>query len=98
MSAVQVGNEHQDIVERKQSASKSSSVLGAANLTEAEKGVPREDHLEEVTGYPRTSYERLRPFILIGLALLILGWWISSTVLPATRYRWFVSRVPSISD
>ncbi|KAG8941264.1 hypothetical protein FRC00_012447, partial [Tulasnella sp. 408] len=35
-------------------------------------------------------YPRLRPFILAGLALLILGWWISATILPATRHRWIV--------
>lgn len=33
-------------------------------------------------------YQRFRPFILGGLALLILGWWISATVMPATRHRW----------
>lgn len=33
-------------------------------------------------------YPRLRPLILAGLALLILGWWISATILPATRHRW----------
>ena len=31
---------------------------------------------------------RYRPFILAGLALLILAWWISSTVLLDTRHRW----------
>lgn len=35
-------------------------------------------------------YQRLRPFILGGLAALILGWWISSTILEATRHRWYV--------
>jgi concentrative nucleoside transporter, CNT family len=29
-----------------------------------------------------------RPFILGGIAAVILGWWISSTVLKATRHRW----------
>lgn len=33
---------------------------------------------------------RSRPYILIGLAILILGWWISATVLKATRHRWYV--------
>ena len=33
-------------------------------------------------------YQRFRPFILAGSALLILGWWISATVLQATRRRW----------
>ncbi|KAJ3518129.1 hypothetical protein NLJ89_g46 [Agrocybe chaxingu] len=36
----------------------------------------------------RTS--RFRPFILGALALVILGWWISATVLEATRHRWIV--------
>ena len=33
-------------------------------------------------------YTKHRPFILGGLAALILGWWISATVLPETRHRW----------
>lgn len=36
------------------------------------------------------SYSRFRPYILTGLALLILGWWISATVLKTTRHRWIV--------
>ena len=35
-------------------------------------------------------YRRFRPFILAGCALVILGWWISATVLQATRRRWIV--------
>jgi CNT family concentrative nucleoside transporter len=34
-------------------------------------------------------YPKLRPYILTALALLILGWWISATVLEATRHRWY---------
>ena len=89
MSAVQVTSEKQNIVERKPSNSDSSSVLKQTNPAEVEKGTPRED-LEETKEHSWTSYARLRPFILGGLALLILGWWISSIVLPATRHRWFV--------
>lgn len=37
-----------------------------------------------------TFYWRFRPFILGGLAAVILGWWISATVLKATRPRWIV--------
>jgi len=33
-------------------------------------------------------FDKFRPYLLIGLALLILGWWISATVLQATRHRW----------
>jgi hypothetical protein len=34
-------------------------------------------------------YARYRPFILGGFAAVILGWWISATILPATRHRWY---------
>ena len=34
-------------------------------------------------------YPKLRPYILTALALLVLGWWISATVLEATRHRWY---------
>ncbi|KAJ4498373.1 Na+ dependent nucleoside transporter C-terminus-domain-containing protein [Lentinula lateritia] len=35
-------------------------------------------------------YQRYRPFILAALAAVIIGWWISSTILQATRHRWIV--------
>lgn len=89
MSAVQVTSEKQNIVGRKPSTSDSSSVHKQTNPAEVEKGVPQED-IEETKEHSWTSYERLRPFILGGIALLILAWWISSIVLPATRHRWFV--------
>jgi CNT family concentrative nucleoside transporter len=38
-------------------------------------------------------YRRFRPYILGGVAATILGWWISATVLPATRHRWCVPHV-----
>lgn len=34
-------------------------------------------------------YMKFRPYILGAVALVILGWWISSTVLKATRHRWW---------
>jgi CNT family concentrative nucleoside transporter len=40
-----------------------------------------------------TFDKRLRVFILIALAALILGWWISSTILTATRGQWVVQTV-----
>jgi CNT family concentrative nucleoside transporter len=89
MSAVQVNSEKQNIVERKPSASETSSVLEQTNPAEVEKGAPQED-VEETKEHSWTSYERLRPFILVAIALVILGWWISSIVLPATRHRWIV--------
>lgn len=33
-------------------------------------------------------YSKIRPYILTAFALLILGWWISSTILKTTRHRW----------
>ena len=91
MSAVQVNSEKQNIVERKPSASDSSSdVLKQANPAEVEKGNPQEEDVGETKGHSWSSYERLRPFILVGIALVILAWWISSIVLPATRHRWCV--------
>ena len=90
MTAVEVNSEKQNIVERKPSNSDSSSVhKQTGGPAELEKGTQREDE-EEIKEHSWSSYERLRPFILAGLALLILGWWISSIVLPATRHRWFV--------
>jgi len=90
MSAVQVNSEKQNIVERKPSNSDSSSVhKQTGGAAEVEKGVTQEDDVE-VKEHSWTSYDRLRPFILAGFALLILAWWISSIVLPETRHRWFV--------
>ncbi|KAG2074563.1 H+/nucleoside cotransporter [Suillus decipiens] len=37
-----------------------------------------------------TFNKRFRVVVLIALAALILGWWISSTILPATRGQWVV--------
>lgn len=42
----------------------------------------------------RNSFDRkLRVIVLIALAALILGWWISSTILTATRGQWLVQTV-----
>ncbi|KAF8629114.1 hypothetical protein AX17_005700 [Amanita inopinata Kibby_2008] len=38
----------------------------------------------------KALYANIRPLILAGLAAVILGWWISSIVLKATRHRWIV--------
>ncbi|KZT10605.1 uncharacterized protein LAESUDRAFT_720943 [Laetiporus sulphureus 93-53] len=52
--------------------------------------------IEDDEGHSRSSllYAKVRPYlrhwILAGLAGGILGWWITSTILPATRHRWVV--------
>jgi CNT family concentrative nucleoside transporter len=37
----------------------------------------------------KALYAKLRPILLAGLATVILGWWISATIL--TRHRWRVN-------
>jgi len=85
-------------VQRK--SSRSTESLKNEKLGDVEKHQPADDRelvltkdAEEVE-YARARrehfYTRFRPFILGGLALVILGWWISATVLKATRHRWVV--------
>ena len=49
-----------------------------------------EAEVEAARARRHALYHRVRPFLLGGLALLILAWWISATVLKATRHRWYV--------
>lgn len=49
--------------------------------------VDRNESVEKVQ--PGQIYARLRPYLLTALGLVILGWWISSTILKNTRHRWF---------
>ncbi|KAG1802637.1 Na+ dependent nucleoside transporter C-terminus-domain-containing protein [Suillus plorans] len=48
---------------------------------------------DEGTQANNTFDKRLRVVVLIALAALILGWWISSTILTATRGQWVVRTV-----
>ena len=52
-----------------------------------------EGHVESDSEISRHGelYRRAHPFILFGLAAVILGWWVSATVLKATRHRWQVA-------
>jgi CNT family concentrative nucleoside transporter len=52
-----------------------------------------EREISETHASRQAKYGGYRPFILGAVALVILGWWISSTVLPATRPRWIVQTV-----
>jgi CNT family concentrative nucleoside transporter len=49
-----------------------------------------EAELEEAKARQHALYAKLRPFILGGLAAVIIGWWISSIIMHATRHRWIV--------
>ncbi|KAH7108114.1 Na+ dependent nucleoside transporter C-terminus-domain-containing protein [Auriculariales sp. MPI-PUGE-AT-0066] len=55
--------------------------------------LPTQPADEEEPAQGSRLYARLRPFILIGVALVLLGWWISSIVLKETRHRWIVQTV-----
>jgi concentrative nucleoside transporter, CNT family len=64
------------------SSSDSATKDKVANVTEV---LQKNDDEDTAPGF----FNKIRPYLLIGLALLILGWWISATVLQATRHRWY---------
>lgn len=49
--------------------------------------------VDEAKEHRHTLYAKWRPFILGAVALVILGWWISSLTLKATRHRWIVQSI-----
>jgi concentrative nucleoside transporter, CNT family len=46
------------------------------------------EEVEEARERRHFTYQKYRPFVLGGTALVILGWWISATILKDTRHRW----------
>ena len=70
------------------------STLKDSKIPDASRDLTDDDDVEVAHG----SEEKRSPglystlpghyYILTALALLILGWWISATVLKATRHRW----------
>ncbi|KAF9484500.1 hypothetical protein BDN70DRAFT_126297 [Pholiota conissans] len=79
--------EPSQVVKRTTSQSSSSSLKekGASEPAVYLTKDPESDEIGE-----ESKLHKLRPFILGGLGLLILAWWISATVLDATRHRWIV--------
>ncbi|KAI0093471.1 Na+ dependent nucleoside transporter C-terminus-domain-containing protein [Irpex rosettiformis] len=80
---------------RKTSKVSSSSGDPEKNVVDHDVEVAREvahdeEDIAEGDARKHAFYKKLRPVIHISLALLILGWWISATVLKATRHRWIV--------
>jgi CNT family concentrative nucleoside transporter len=85
----------EDIIEKKTST---------GSLSQEERGAPRlsgdaEANLNEVTtirlnkdepSWLSRNHSLVHRLRLFALAALILGWWISATVLHATRHRWIV--------
>ena len=45
-------------------------------------------HIEQDPAKKAAFGYKYRQFLVIALALLIFGWWISATILKATRHRW----------
>ncbi|KAH9940401.1 Na+ dependent nucleoside transporter C-terminus-domain-containing protein [Epithele typhae] len=64
-------------------------VTAAADPTDVEKAAPPAPVDEDVSGLTKLT-RKYRAVVLAALAALILGWWISATVLQATRHRWIV--------
>ena len=78
-------------LERPASRASSSSVTKEKDPHRDREVLVEPTKAEEDAEENKVSFTRkYKPFLLTGLALLILGWWISSTVLRATRHRWRV--------
>jgi CNT family concentrative nucleoside transporter len=75
-------------VQRKASRSTESFTKEKPDPTDAEAARPEE--VDPARAYRQELYRKFRPLILSGVALVILGWWISATILKATRHRWCV--------
>lgn len=75
-----------DEKKHRSSTSVNKEPVADANAFDAKEEADIEAHREKKAGI----WRRIRPFFLTALGLLILGWWISATVLPATRHRWYV--------
>jgi len=71
--------------------STSTSAIEKSSQADLETAITTTDASEELVHKKKSlvAYAQLHPYILTGLALVILGWWISSTVLQATRHRWW---------
>ncbi|KAK7685278.1 hypothetical protein QCA50_011641 [Cerrena zonata] len=86
-----------NVVERKTSRTTSSSDSDAKVIdpeVQEQKEIANDEiEVEEARSRRQHFYKRFRPLILGLVAAVILGWWISSTILTATRHRWIVQTV-----
>ncbi|CAL1708200.1 unnamed protein product [Somion occarium] len=86
-----------DIIERKTSRTTGSSITNEKTIdpeVQESKELANDDiEVEEARSKREAFYRKYRPLILGGIAAVILGWWISATVLKATRHRWIVQTV-----
>ncbi|KAF9241643.1 Na+ dependent nucleoside transporter C-terminus-domain-containing protein [Melanogaster broomeanus] len=82
----------QQAIQRKHQAS-SSDVREKQLIVDADEAQVLEEDDQEKATRPTAFDKKLRVAILLSLAALILGWWISSIVLEATRHRWLVQTI-----
>jgi len=47
-----------------------------------------DEDIEEARVKRALFWAKYRPLILAGVAAVIFGWWVSATILKATRHRW----------
>ncbi|KAF8070314.1 Na+ dependent nucleoside transporter C-terminus-domain-containing protein [Lyophyllum atratum] len=90
-SSVAVTQRDQDVVKRSSTESftkDKSQYTDEKSAEDPEVNSPVEE--DEERGQHGVLYSKLRPFVLPALALVILGWWISATILEVTRHRWIV--------
>ncbi|RDB25308.1 Solute carrier family 28 member 3 [Hypsizygus marmoreus] len=86
-SAVAVTRRESDLARR---SSTESLGKDKSDFTDVEEAQVKSGSGDEEGHGRREFYQKYRPFILSALALVILGWWVSSTVLKKTRHRWIV--------
>lgn len=83
-----------NVVERKSSRTTSSSDSDRKVIdpeAQEQKEIANDEiEVEEARSRRQHFYKRYRPVILGLVAAVILGWWISSTILTATRHRWYL--------
>ncbi|KAI0344490.1 hypothetical protein BDW22DRAFT_1354549 [Trametopsis cervina] len=82
-------------VTRKDSKTSSSSGANEKNVIDHDAAVAREVAIDDAEiaqedAKKHALYRHTRHIIHFGLAALILGWWISATILKDTRHRWIV--------
>ncbi|KJA27731.1 hypothetical protein HYPSUDRAFT_1095193 [Hypholoma sublateritium FD-334 SS-4] len=80
--------EHGQSAVKRTTSQSSGSSLKEKDVSEPAVYLSKDPESDEKSG--EESKSKYRPFILGGLALLILGWWVSATILKATRHRWIV--------
>jgi CNT family concentrative nucleoside transporter len=92
MTSVAVSTEA--VLEKKSSHS-TSTVTPTHNDSEKQTHVDAEEFVVDSTSEGESSrrHSFIRVVSLVGLALFIFGWWISSITLHATRHRWVVQTI-----